>query len=223
VDQEIRSQGFEAAFSQKSDIYAFGCILYRLVTLAQPAVLNDVKVSDIGAEYSIELLGLVCEMLSSEREDRLTAQQVKEKLVCIAEKLSTPAELKCGVCEGMFVSKNALRKHFNKAGHGRRDHDTKPAGDEQQITIRGAAHAPAPLQYHYDHAALDAPDPSPCVVCNKHFNTKRQFFAHLGGGQHWRSAKYVQKRKAEDGPGVGEEEKEGRFIKWMRKDMQKHD
>jgi hypothetical protein len=97
----------------------------------------------------------------------------------------------------MFVSKNALRKHFNKAGHGRRDHDTKPAGDEQQITIRGAAHAPAPLQYHYDHAALDAPDPSPCVVCNKHFNTKRQFFAHLGGGQHWRSAKYVQKRNAE--------------------------
>jgi hypothetical protein len=86
--------------------------LYRLVTLAQPAVLDDVKVSDIGAEYLIELLGLVCEMLSSERDERPTASQVKERLVGIAEKMFVPAarELKCGVCEREFVSENALRK-----------------------------------------------------------------------------------------------------------------
>jgi hypothetical protein len=93
------------------------------------------------------------------------------------------------------------------------------------MTIRGAAHAPAPLQHHYDDdATLDTPDPSPCVVCNKHFNTKRQFFKHLHGVHHYRGLKYVTKRKAENGPNIdSDDERDGRFIKWMRRDMQKHD
>ena len=51
---EIR--GFQAAFSQKSDVYAFGCILYRLCTLEDPSILDDVRPLDISGDYSMELL-----------------------------------------------------------------------------------------------------------------------------------------------------------------------
>jgi hypothetical protein len=175
----------------------------------------------------MELLGLVRSMLSTDRDARPTASQVKEQLAAIATKLFAPTGEKCNTCQQDFISVNALRKHVKKAGHGRKaavlvtDFKTTHCVVEthSQMAIRGAADAIA--KYHYDDAELDAPDPSPCAVCNKHFKTKRQFFAHLSGGpRHYRSAKYVMKRKAENDL---TDDKEYRFTKWMCKDMQRHD
>jgi hypothetical protein len=48
--QEIRGQGYQSAFSRKFDIYGFGCILYRLCTLAEPVVIDDIKPLDIAVD-----------------------------------------------------------------------------------------------------------------------------------------------------------------------------
>jgi len=226
--QEIRGQGYQAAFSQKSDIYAFGCILYRLCSLAEPLVVDDIKPLDISMDYSIELLTLVSTMLSTDRDARPIAVHVKEQLAAIATKLFKSGGETCHSCKREFISKNGLRKHLKKTGHGRKDgslaHDTKVSElvvGETSIPIRGAADAPA--KYYYDDEELDAPDPSPCIVCNKYFNTKRQFFGHLHGVHHYRGLKYVRKRKAEESLEVDVEKEDERLAKWVRKDMMRHD
>ncbi|KAH7092215.1 hypothetical protein FB567DRAFT_516773 [Paraphoma chrysanthemicola] len=183
---------------------------------------------DIAPDYSIELLSLISTMLSSERDTRPTATQVKQQLETIAVKLFASPSVQCRTCQSSFVSKKALLAHLKKTKHGRRAATTEEqikisdsvAGDDAQITIRGAASGP--VRHYYDDEQLDALDPSPCVVCNKSFNTKRQFFAHLGGGRHWRNAQYVKKRKAESQLSVDMGKGEDRLTKWIRKDMVRH-
>jgi hypothetical protein len=227
--QEIRGQGYAAAFSQKSDIYAFGCILYRLCSLTEPTVVDDIDPQDISVGYHIELLNLISSMLSSERGARPTATQVKEDLTAMAVKLFQPKTATCRACAEAFPSRNQLVKHLKKSGHNRKDvnietaqrvanNEIKKSGSE--FTIRGYADAPA--QYHYDKYELDTVDPSPCVVCNRYFNTKGQFFGHLGGVHHFRPAKYVLKRKADLGLNTDTEREDGRLAKRARKDMSRH-
>lgn len=189
-------------------------------------MLDDVKPLDISGDYPIEPLSLVSAMLSTDRDVRPTASKVKDQLAVIATKLLTPAGEKCATCQMTFTSKTALRKHMKKNEHGCKDalpvQDFKithcVVEDHPPLTIRGAADAPA--KYYYDDAELDAPDPSPCVVCKRQFDTKRQFFSHLGGpgGYHYRNAKFVLKRKAE----IDLEKADERLAKWNRKDMGRH-
>jgi serine/threonine protein kinase len=228
--QEIRGQGYAAAFSQKSDIYAFGCILYRLCSLREPTVIDDIEPLDISVGYHIELINLISSMLSSERDARPTATQVKDDLTAIAVKLFQTKTAACRACAETFPSRNQLVKHLKKTGHNRRNVDTDTAqcvannefkNSESEFTIRGCADAPA--QYYYDEHELDTVDPSPCVVCNRYFNTKGQFFGHLGGVHHFRSAKYVLKRKAELGLNTNTEREDERLAKRARKDMSRHD
>jgi len=93
--------------------------------------------------------------------------------------------------------------------------------DGPDLRIRDCAALPA--QYPHDEKNLDVIDPSPCVVCCRHFNPKRQFFAHLGAGGHFREARYVQKRKAELDQKAKASKKEKRLVDWIRKDMARHD
>jgi hypothetical protein len=192
-------------------------------------VLDDIKPMDIAPDYSIELLSLISTMLSSERDVRPTAAQVKEQLEAIALKLFVSPSVECRACNRSFISKKALFGHVKKTGHGRKAASSEQeikisdsvAGDDMQMTIRGAADGPA--KRYYDDDELDALDPSPCVVCNRHFNTKRQFFSHLGGGRHWRSARYVLKRKAENDLDIDVAQEDDRLTKWIRRDMMRHD
>ncbi|KAF2822201.1 kinase-like protein [Ophiobolus disseminans] len=224
---EIRGQGHEAAFSQKSDIFAFGCILYRLCSLAEPEV-DDTYPLDLAAGYSKELLLLVAVMLHTNRDARPTATQVKEKLAAIATKFFSSGSMTCRTCKEEFVSKNALQKHVKKTGHGRKDGSLSQnpkisdpgVNQKDQMTIRGAANAP--VKHYYDDKEPDSPKPSPCVVCDKHFSTKGKFFKHLHGGHHYRGVNYVQKRKAMDGIHVDVDKEDERLAKWVRKDMMRH-
>ncbi|KAH3913304.1 hypothetical protein HBI56_085230 [Parastagonospora nodorum] len=226
---EIRGPGYAAAFSQKSDIYAFGCVLYRLCSLAEPLVVDDIEPVDIAVDYSLDLLSLISKMLSSERGVRPNATQVKDQLTAIGLQLFQPNSVECRACQQSFSERRALRKHLKKTGHNRKQPlnpepvNSEPAASEPKsepgLTIRGFADAPA--KYYYDDKELDTPDPSPCIVCNRRFNTKRQFFAHLGGGHHYRGLKYVLKRKASKE--VNMDKAEERLTKWIRKDMIRHD
>jgi serine/threonine protein kinase len=201
--QEMRAQGQQAAFSQKSDIYAFSCILYRLCSLAEPMAMDDIKPMDILTNYSIELLSLISNMLSSDRDVRPTASQTKYRLAAMALKLFQLKTATCRTCEQTFPSRNQLVKHLKNTGHNRKATVEEWAPllaiseleKENGFRFRGCANAPA--QYHYDNEDLGVLNPSPCMVCNKYFNTKRQFFAHLSGVHHFRNTKYVLKRKAE--------------------------
>lgn len=225
--QEIRGQEHQAAFSQKSDVYAFGCILYRLCTLSNPVILDDIKPCDISANYSIELLSLISSMLSMERDERPTASAVKEQLATIGFQALTTATLHCAACHETFPSRNQLVKHLKKTGHRRpQGMHSKPANDpassDTGLRIHGVADAPA--VYHYDeNGTEDIVNPSPCVVCMRHFNSKKQFFGHLGGVRHWRAPKYVRKRRAEIDPKLDAEHHEKRLEKWIQKDMARHD
>lgn len=210
--QEIRGQGTQAAFSQKSDIYAFGCILYRLCTLSDPLIIDDIKPSDITADYSIELLSLISSMLGTDRDERPTATQIKNQLAAIGLQMFTAATLHCSTCHETFPSRTQLAKHHKKTGHSWKPTETKqlptipappPANRDAGLKIRGvAAHAPAEANV----------DPSPCIVCRRHFNTKKQFFGHLYGVHHYRGLKYVRKRRADDDVGVDEERHEKRVA-----------
>lgn len=190
-------------------------------------VIDDIKPNDISMDYSIELLGLISTMLNFERDVRPTAIQVKEQLTAIAVRLFQPKSATCRACQQKFPGKSQPWKHPKKASHNRKDlipvSDSTTAVDEFKtepgLTIRGFADAPA--KYYYDDNELDAIDPSPCIVCNKHFDTKRQFFKHLYGVHHYRGLKYVHKRKAEDDIDVDKEDE--RLAKRIRKDMMRHD
>ncbi|KAH8722745.1 hypothetical protein GQ44DRAFT_622168 [Phaeosphaeriaceae sp. PMI808] len=144
-------------------------------------------------------------MLRTSRDERPTATEAKDSLAAIAERLFQPKEACCRVCMEPFETRSQLMKHLKKTGHNRKLVVQDPAQEanaccrvfceERGLAIRGCANAPA--QYHFDEQDLDAVDPSPCVVCNRYFDTKGQFFGHLGGvHHHWRNAKYVMKRKA---------------------------
>lgn len=226
VDQEIRGQGDQARFSEKSDIYAFGCIMYRLCSLEDPNIVDDLQPIDISTDYSHELMSLVSSMLCTNRDFRPNASQIKDQLAAIALRLFSKPGNVCRTCNSEFISKNALIKHVKKAGHGRKaqmdivmKQSSAPSEPEAQLKIRGCAEAPP--QYHYDENELDDLIPSPCAVCKRHFDTKRQFFGHLYGGRHYRGLKYVQKRKAEDEFDVDMEKKDERLTKWIRKDMER--
>jgi hypothetical protein len=191
---------------------------------------DDIKPQDISVLYSAELLNLISAMLSSERDARPTATQVKDQLTAIALQLFHPKTVKCRACAETFPSRNQLTKHLKKTGHNRstavKDLTVLPApgatGKDNDLRVRGCAEAPA--QYYYDEEDLDVVNPSPCAVCHRHFDTKRQFFGHLlGGPHHYRSAKYVQKRKAENELNIDVEKEDERLTKWIRKDMLRHD
>jgi hypothetical protein len=47
---------------------------------------------------------------------------------------------------------------------------------------------------------------------------------HLKGDPHnWQNARYVMKRKAENELNIDVGKEEGLFVKWIRKDMVKHE
>jgi serine/threonine protein kinase len=208
---EIR--GFQAAFSQKSDVYAFGCILYRLCSLEDPSVLDDVKPLDISGEYSLELLSLISSMLGSERDSRPTATQVKTNLAAIGLDMfptSVQNGPTCLVCHESFSSKNQLSKHLkrdkchrqpiNKVQNGLTDliKDGPPqssAAPGNEFKIRGVADAHP--KNHFDSTVELDDDLAPCVVCWRDYESKRQLFKHLYCGEHVRKQKTVLKRLAE--------------------------
>jgi hypothetical protein len=211
-------------------------------------------------------------MLSSERDERPTAVQVKDGLKTIALQLFQPKTAKCRVCEQSFSSRSQLSRHLNETGHNRPAAETSlatlpaPGASESQfkaatcrtcqeifpscteltkhfkqtghyrsaaesdaavlpalgastqengLRIRGYAEAPrafkkenelrirgcaeAPIQHYYGEGDLNVVSAAPCAVCGRRFNTKVQFYGHLGGADHMRNAKYVQKRKRSGG------------------------
>ena len=208
---EIR--GFQAAFSQKSDVYAFGCILYRLCTLEDPSILDDVRPLDISGDYSMELLNLISAMLKSERDGRPTATQVKTTLAAIGLKMfptSAQNGPTCLVCLKSFSSKNQLAKHLkqdrchrqpvDKVQNGLTDliKDRSPqssAAPSNEFKIRGVADAPP--KHHVDSTVELHDDVAPCVVCWRDYESKRQLFKHLYCGEHVRKQKTVHRRLAE--------------------------
>lgn len=210
---EIR--GYQAAFSQKSDVYAFGCILYRLCTLEDPAVLDDLKPMDITGDYSMTLISLVSSMLSSERDKRPTASQVKGQLATIAREMF-PAEvettaIRCQMCRNIFPSLHSLSKHARKKGHDlsqvsktvplanrvTKDESAPPVIIENiELQIRGAADAP-PTHHHDDDIDGENEVPPPCVVCWKGYDSKQKLFRHLYCDNHTRSPHIVLKRLAD--------------------------
>jgi serine/threonine protein kinase len=212
---EIR--GFQAAFSQKSDVYAFGCILYRLCTLEDPSVLDDVKPLDISGEYSLGLLSLISSMLGSERDSRPTATQVRTDLAAIGLNMF-PTSVKnsptCLACRESFSSKSQLSKHLQqkkshrqsveKVQKGLADLSTVDPKDEpargsaatvNEFKIRGVADAP--LQHHYDRTVELEEDLAPCVVCWRDYESKRKLYKHLYCNEHVRKQKIVHRRLAE--------------------------
>ena len=52
-------QGYKAAFSQKSDVYASNCIPHRLCILEGPSILDDTKSADISGDYTFKFLHLI--------------------------------------------------------------------------------------------------------------------------------------------------------------------
>lgn len=219
---EIR--GYRAAFSQKSDVYAFGCVLHRLCTLEDPFVLDDLKPTKILGDYSITLLSLISSMISSERDERPTASQVKEQLAAIANEMfpveAETTTIRCQTCRNIFASREALSKHAKKKGHDQEqinhvvplvDRITKDEPLSARITkdrsresisvediefkIRGAADAPPKL--HYDEIDGEPEIPPPCVVCWKGYDSKSKLFRHLYCGPHTRPSHVVIKRLAE--------------------------
>ena len=212
---EIR--GFQAAFSQKSDVYAFGCILYRLCTLEDPSVLDDVKPLDISGEYSLELLNLISSMLGFERDSRPTATQVRTDLAAIGLNMF-PTSVKnsptCLACRESFASKSQLSKHLQqkkshrqpveKVKNGLADISTIGSKDEPvpgsavtatEFKIRGVADAR--LQHHYDSTVELDEDVAPCVVCWRDYESKRKLYKHLYCNEHVRKQKTVHRRLAE--------------------------
>lgn len=217
---EIR--GYQAAFSQKSDVYAFGCILHRLCTLEDPTVLDDIKPTEISGEYSISLLSLISSMLSSERDERPTASQVKEQLAATAHEMFPveAATIRCRTCLNVFPNQHSLLKHMQKKGHdpeqgtskvplSARMTKAKPLAaritkeesaaptviEEFELQIRGAADA-SPM-HHYDNGDGETDVPPRCVVCWKGYDSKQKLFRHLYCGAHTRPPHVVMKRLAQ--------------------------
>ena len=219
---EIR--GYQAEFSQKSDVYAFGCILHRLCTLEDPVLLDDLRPTEILGDYSITLLSLISSMLSSERDERPTASQVKEQLAVIAQEMfpveAQSAPIRCQTCQNVFVSEGSLNKHAKKKGHSQghakhviplADRITKAEPlsarmtkaesatpiviEDTELQIRGTADAPP--THHYDDGDGEPEAPPPCVVCWKSHDSKSKLFRHLYCGDHTRSPRVVMKRLAE--------------------------
>ena len=209
---EIR--GYQAAFSQKSDVYAFGCILHRLCTLEDPTILDDVKPMDISGDYSLELLNLVSTMLRCERDHRPTATQVKNDLAAIGLKMF-PATVQtapsCLICRQSFPSKTQLWKHLKAVGHHKQpkrtsnlftgDRDVRdgpqPSVATATVGLRIRGVADAPTEYHDDNTAQGGDDLAPCVVCWRDYESKRKLYKHLYCNEHVRRQKTVQKRLAE--------------------------
>lgn len=210
---EIRT--YPAAFSQKSDIYAFGCILHRLCTLEDPVTLDDIKPAQIPGDYSLTLLSLISSMLTSERDERPTASQVKEQLATIARQLfpTQPPSITCRTCKASFPSRKSLSTHLKTTGHNlkqptnsaplitriTKDESATPATHNSTIgfRIRGASDAlPTPHSNDTDCDFEEAPPP--CVVCWKGFNCKKKLYQHLYCGEHTRSPRLVRKRLADN-------------------------
>lgn len=180
-------------------------------------------------------------MLSTERDERPTASAVKERLGAVGLQMFNVASPHCETCHESFPSRNQLSKHCKGTGYawkkgsagGRRgkigssNDVASGVGDltaDLGIKIRGVAGDAAPAYYFEDSAEREV-EASPCIVCLRQFNTKKQFFRHLHGVRHYRGPKYVQKRRAEDGivAGSEEEHREKRPAQWVGKDMLRHE
>ncbi|KAF2659831.1 kinase-like protein [Lophiostoma macrostomum CBS 122681] len=185
---EIRGQDCLAAFSQKSDVYAFGCVLYRLCTLRDPDQAAGLKPSEISQDYSIDLLSLVSSMLSYDRVDRPTASEVKDMLLTIARTTISTASQECRTCKRVLFSSNQLRKHLKETGHSRKsdlyrtDEQMtilqRPAPEtsvdgEAEFKIKGIAELPSSKMTNTESKH------SPCAVCLRQFKSKGKFFQHL--------------------------------------------
>jgi hypothetical protein len=173
-------------------------------------------------------MSLISSMLNSERDARPTATQVKDQLSAIALEIFQPRKITCRACKKAFPDHAGLLQHLKETGHKRKfvakethlDHEQNIPEDETGLTIRGIADAP--VNYHYDDTELDAIDPSPCLVCDTHFDTKRDFFRHLYGVHHYRGLKYVLKRRAESSLDANVDKEDERQAKRIWKDMPRH-
>jgi serine/threonine protein kinase len=79
--KEIRGRRPNVICSERSDMYALGCVLYRLCTLEELDQAARVKPLDISPDYSVDLLSLIGSMPSYDRVDRPTAIAVKHHLL----------------------------------------------------------------------------------------------------------------------------------------------
>jgi hypothetical protein len=187
-------------------------------------------------DHSLDLLELVSAMLSTNRDERPTASQVKDHLAATALHSFQVATPHCPTCSETFPSKNQLSKHQKKTGHRRHTAGDKSpfepveqeANENVGLRIRGAANAgiatnSASEHYHDVKATNDATNPPSCIVCRKSFNKKKQFFGHIHGANHCRSARYIAKRRADTDLDVDTDKEDSRFVKWIRKDMIRHD
>ncbi|ORY09003.1 kinase-like domain-containing protein [Clohesyomyces aquaticus] len=213
---EISGPAALVPFSQKSDVYAFGCILFRLCTLKHPFEAAGLQPREISRAYSIDLLSLISTMLSIERVDRPTAAQVKEQLMALIRQNISPTAKECRKCQRVFLSTDKLRIHLKRTKHSRKadadssDEDTfeswnpgaafsravAPTHSEPEFRIKGMAKLMEQHQEQGQELTEAGPDPCPCVVCMQCFDSKKTFFKHLHNRNHYRSAKYVLKRKS---------------------------
>jgi serine/threonine protein kinase len=100
------------AFSQKSDIYALGCMFFYLLTLNPPGlIITDLEFDQISLHYSQDLICIVSAMLSSDRTFRPTATEVREYLTAhIHTNISSTAK-ECRKCRRIIFTGNQYKKH----------------------------------------------------------------------------------------------------------------
>ncbi|KAF2788928.1 kinase-like protein [Melanomma pulvis-pyrius CBS 109.77] len=131
---EIRGQG-PAAFSQKSDIYALGCILFRLCTLSDPSLVEDFNPLAISDVYSRDLLSIVSAMLSKDRQSRPTATEIKQYLMAHIHENISPTAKECRTCRRVFLSINKFRKHSKAPKHVQGQNETASKAGVSNSTI----------------------------------------------------------------------------------------
>lgn len=173
-------------------------------------------------------------MLSADRDYRPTAADIRVELAMLAQRLFPSLDVHCKTCHQNFPSRSQLDKHFkDRSNRCRYVHDKQklsnrsdiPTNGVPELKIRGAADAPAQLYYDETTAGAEEPElkPSPCVVCMRHFNSKRRFYGHLHGAHHYRNVGYVLKRHAENALDVEGGKAEKRARKWTTKGTMMHE
>ncbi|KAF2257894.1 kinase-like protein, partial [Lojkania enalia] len=195
---EIHDRGVCAAFSEKSDVYAFGCVLFRLCTLKHPSLpLAGIKPLEVSKDYSINLLSLISSMLSIDRFKRPTAFEVKEQLMTLIRKISSTAK-ECRQCRCVFLSNNKLHKHLQETLHYRDENEEssdeegplEPAARNEPLgeigfRIKGADAQNEALNqvgFRIKGAAtgyVSEENPRICAVCKRDFDAKKHLFKHL--------------------------------------------